>query len=284
MTDQLQRFIFENTDIRGELARLDQSYLDAIATHHYPEPVARLLGEFLTAVALLSATLKFEGMVSLQARSKGQIPLIMAEASSDQTLRAIAREADQASSDDFKTLLADGQLAISIIPSKGKRYQGIVALDGHNLAECLQDYFRQSEQLATRLWLYSDSQRATGMLLQALPSSEQTDSQNSQKDWEHICHLTDTLTEEEILSLEFEKLLYRLYHQEQVRLFEATPLSYQCSCSRQRTLEVLKALGQEEAEKIVHEHGSIEVDCEFCHQHYHFTNKDIQSLFLPRIH
>jgi molecular chaperone Hsp33 len=284
MTDQLQRFIFETTDIRGELARIDQAYLETIATHDYPAPVARLLGEFLTAAALLSATIKFEGSLTLQARSSGQIPLIMAEATSEQQLRAIARDADHADSDDFKTLLADGQLAISITPKKGKRYQGIVSLDGSNLAECLQDYFQQSEQLATKIWLHADKARATGMLLQELPASDNSDPASRERDWEHMCHLAQTLTAEEMLALEFDTLLHRLYHQEQVRLFEPQPLRYQCSCTRQRTLEAIKSLGQEEAENIIKAQGAVSINCEFCHQQYHFDDKDIQALFHRTLH
>lgn len=284
MTDQLQRFIFDSTDIRGELARVDDSYQQAIAAHGYPEPVARLLGEFLTAAALLSATIKFDGILTLQARSKGQVPLIMAEATSDQKLRAIARDADDADSNDFNTLLADGQLAISITPKLGKRYQGIVALEGSSLAQCLEQYFQHSEQLATRLWLCADDSHACGMLLQQLPESGQSNPDQRQHDWEHLYQLAQTLSDEEILTLPFENLLHRLYHQEAVRLFKPAGLTYQCSCSRQRTLEAIKAIGQTEAEQIVSTLGAIDINCEFCHQNYSFNLKDIQNLFNPPVH
>lgn len=279
MIDQLQRFIFDNTDIRGELTHLEQSYQDTLAAHTYPKVVAQLLGEFLAAAALFSATLKFDGTLTLQARSEGEIPLILAEASSDHTLRAIARGADQASSEDFTQLLANGQLSITIIPKQGKRYQGIVPLEGDNLAQCLEMYFQQSEQLATRIWLACDGQQSAGMMLQELPASHRQEPEQRQQSWQHITTLAETLSQEELLSLEFDQLLYRLYHQEQVRIFTPTELSFSCSCSEARTLSTLRTLGQKELEDIIKEQGSIEVNCEFCHQHYRFGQSAVSQLF-----
>lgn len=289
MTDRLQRFIFEDTDIRGELTRLEQSYRETLASHQYPEVVAQLLGEFLAAAALLSATLKFEGTLTLQARSEGEIPLIMAEANSERHLRAIAREADNASSPEFAKLLADGQLSITISPRKGKRYQGIVPLDGDNLAQCLESYFRQSEQLSTRIWLCSNGQQAAGLLLQELPASADRQSkalsaERREEQWQHVTKLADTLKPQELYDLHFDELLHRLYHQETVRLFEPTGLHFKCSCSQQRTLNALRTLGRKELETILAEQGAIEINCEFCHQHYSFNAEDIEQLFQPTVH
>ena len=284
MTDQLQRFIFDNTDIRGEITRLDNSYQETISHHNYPEVVTHLLGEFLAAATLLSATLKFDGTLTLQARSEGEIPLIMAEASSDHKLRAIAREADTASSHDFTQLLANGQLIITIDPKQGQRYQGIVALEGNNLSECLEAYFLQSEQLSTRVWLASNGQQAVGMMLQELPASEAITAEQRQQHWQHITKLAETLTAEELLSLPFDELLYRLYHQEQVRLFEPDIMAFQCSCSETRTLNALRTLGKEELDRILAETGTIDINCEFCHQHYRFDRAAISDLFDTTLH
>ncbi|MCP3907576.1 MAG: Hsp33 family molecular chaperone HslO [Oceanicoccus sp.] len=284
MTDQLQRFIFDNTDIRGEITRLDKSYQDTLANHNYPEVVAHLLGEFMAAATLLSATLKFEGTLTLQVRSEGEIPLIMAEASSDHKLRAIAREADAASSKEFTQLLANGQLIITVDPKKGQRYQGIVVLEGNNLSECLEAYFLQSEQLSTRVWLASNNQQAVGMMLQELPPSDAIEPAQRQQQWQHVTKLAETLTAEELLSLPFDELLYRLYHQEQVRLFEADTLAFQCSCSETRTLNALRTLGREELDSIIEETGAIDINCEFCHQHYRFDSAAVASLFEQTLH
>lgn len=284
MSDTLQRFIFDHTDIRGELVRLEQSYRDALTKHNYTPPVAKLLGDFLSAAALLSATLKFEGTLTLQARSQGEIPLIMAETTHDHTLRAIARDAENATSTDFHTLLKGGQLAITIDPTKGQRYQGIVPLEGSNLAECLEHYFQQSEQLSTRVWLASNEDCTTGMMLQELPASQSIDSEQRQEQWQHITHLANTLTTQEMLDLDFNTLLHRLYHQEQVRLFDPHTLSFQCSCSQQRTAKAIKALGRSEAEAVIAEQGNISIVCEFCHHQYHFNAATVAAIFEPPMH
>lgn len=282
MNDLIQRFIFDQTDIRGELVRLDQTYSDTLAAHQYQPAVARLLGEFLAAAALLSATLKFAGTLTLQARSEGQLPLIMAESSSDHKLRAIASGADHANSEDFHTLLTNGQLAITIQPHKGQRYQGIVALEGDSLAECLQAYFRQSEQLSTRIWLHSSNEKCAGLMLQELPDSHIDDQRDIS--WEHVTQLADTLSNEELLTLDFEQLLYRLYHQEPLRLFDPAAVAFQCSCSEQRTLSAIRALGKQELMDILAEQGAIDINCEFCHQHYHFDQVAIEKLLHDTLH
>lgn len=284
MTDLLQRFIFEDADVRGEITRLQQSYQDTLKAHSYPTPVSQLLGEFLAAATLLSATLKFEGTLTLQARSEGQIPLIMAEVSSDHTLRAIARSAEDANSNSFSDLLTKGLLSITIEPKQGQRYQGIVPLDGANLAQCLEKYFAQSEQLATRIWLYSDEKQAVGMLLQELPASQNRDRDQRQQDWEHLTKLAETLTPTELRTLEFSELLYRLYHQQTVRLFDPDTIAFACSCSEARTLSALRTLGQQELQQAIAELGAIDINCEFCHQHYRFLAPDIEQLFKPTLH
>ena len=168
--DRSLRFLFEQADIRGETVHLDDAYRDILAIHQYAPGVSRLLGEFLAASVLLSTTLKFEGKLILQARSEGEIPLLMVESNSALEIRAIARGAEQATSERFDRLLANGQLAITIDPEQGQRYQGIVPLVEDSLANSLDAYFRHSEQLGTRLWLAADGQRAAGLLLQQLPA------------------------------------------------------------------------------------------------------------------
>jgi len=279
MSDALLRFIFDSTDIRGEWVQLEQSYRDALAYHHYPPAVRRLTGEFLAAVSLLGATLKFEGSVILQARSDGEIPLIMAEATSKQELRAIVHGAEHATSDDFQSLLGAGTLSITIDPVGGQRYQGIVPLDGDNLASCLESYFLQSEQLPTRIWLAADTTRAGGLFLQELPS--RGDAEQRAQQWQHLNALASTVKDDELLELPGETLLHRLFHQEQMRLIQRDNLQFRCSCSRDRTENMLINLGREELELILVEQGAIKVNCEFCNQLYEFAPADIDALFAP---
>ena len=285
MTDQSQRFIFDDSDIRGELVRLEESFQQVLSHHDYPAPVVNLLGEFMAAAALLSSTIKFEGTLILQARSEdGEIPLIMAEASSQQTVRAIARNAEKASSDDFQQLLKNGQLAITIDPNKGKSYQGIVSLEGDSFARCLEQYFEQSEQLSTRIWLACDGNRATGMLLQELPANEQN---HSDRDAELA---TQPLTWPAL----YQGKNYLIWHSTNcftasitrtpLRLFDANSWRFECSCSRDKTINALLTLGQEELEQALLEEGQIMITCEFCHHHYRFNDDDIKAIFDQPIH
>jgi molecular chaperone Hsp33 len=277
MADELIRFIFDTTDIRGEWVQLERSYADALANHHYPPGVRRLIGEFLAAASLLGTTLKYEGMLILQARSNGQVPLVMAEATSKGEVRAIVRGAEAALGEDFRTLIGDGQLAITIDPVKGQRYQGVVALEGNSLAACLEEYFRQSEQLPTRFWLAVDDRRAAGLFLQELPS--QADAQHRAEQWRHLIALAETLSGRELLELPAADLLHRLFHQEQLRPLRRDPVVFRCSCSQARTEAMLRSLGSEEIESIIAEQGGIEINCEFCLQRYHFTPEQARQLF-----
>lgn len=282
MHDFTQRFLFDDTDVRGELADLRGSYAEVLAKHPYPEPVAQLLGEMLAAASLLIGTLKFEGLLVLQARSTGAVPLLMVECSSGRELRGIARYHGERieSGAGLRELMPEGVLAMTVDPAQGQRYQGIVALDGATLAECLSGYFASSEQLPTRFWLNADGRRARGLLLQQLPADRLKDPEERAASWEHLVTLADTLTAEELLGLDNETLLHRLYHQETVRLFEPCPLHFRCSCSRERSANALSSLGQADAERLLEEQGgSVVVDCQFCNQRYTFDSADIAQLF-----
>ncbi len=281
-SDTTQRFLFDDTNIRGELVQLQDSYLQILQNHNYPDAVAELLGEFLVASVLLSSTIKFEGRLILQARSKGEIPLIMSECTDKQVVRGIAHMADEALSDKFSILLRDGTLAITIEPLNGEPYQGIVPLNGKNLAECLEFYFAQSEQLATEFYLAANSQNSTGLMIQQLPadSANRIDVEDSrEQQWLHISQLAKTITYEELLSLDREMILYRLYHQVDVRLFNAFPVTYKCSCSRNRTGGALLSIGRQEVEDILASEGEVNMTCEFCNQNYHFDDVAIAELF-----
>ena len=268
--DTSQRFIFENTDIRGQLVTLQKSYQDIVQQHYYPEMVANLLGEFLAASVLLSSTIKFEGRLVLQARSTGDIPLLMVECSHDNIIRGLVRFSEKALADDFHKQFMQGTLVITIEPLKGENYQGLVAMDAKNLAGCLEAYFMQSEQLATRLILHADGKTASGLLLQQLPEQLQKDTEEREQQWQHVLQLAQTLTKEEQLSLRHNDLLYRLYHQDHVRLFDETPVQHRCSCSRERTGQALLTVGLKELQSILQEDNEVTMNCEFCNHTYRF--------------
>lgn len=274
--DQIQRILFEQIDVRGVVAGLDASYQEVLARHDYPPVLQRLLGEMLAAVSLLSITLKFEGRLLLQAQGEGNVSLLMAECNHHQHLRAIARyEGEVDESLAFNELLEKGRIALTIEPEQGQRYQGVVPLEEDTLAGCLQAYFEQSEQLGTSIQLTADGNRAAGLMLQVLPAEETGD-----EDWSRVSMLASTLSDDELLNLDNEALLFRLFHEETCRLYEPQPLVFQCDCSRERSAEALKFMTEDELLAILEEqNGLIDVGCQFCNQQYHFDETDIRALF-----
>ncbi|CAM3475278.1 Hsp33 family molecular chaperone HslO [Parendozoicomonas haliclonae] len=281
-TDVAQRFIFDNTDIRGERVQLNASLQEALAPHAYPQMIKELLGELAAAAVLLSTTLKFEGRMTLQARSSGPVSLLMVECTDQRTFRGIARWDDEQltpTTTGLHALLPDGHLVITIDPVKGARYQGLVALEGENLAESLSSYFAQSEQLPTRLWLSCDGNQAGGFLLQALPASKDADAKTTAERWQHVTFLADTLKQDELQSLPTVDLLHRLYHEEEdVRLFDAQEVKYVCNCSRERTGNALATVAPADLREMLEEQGQIDMDCQFCNTRYTFTEQDVASL------
>jgi len=274
--DNLQRFIFENAPIRGEIVHLDATWQAVLERRQYPPRVREVLGELMAAAALLTSTLKFDGRLIMQIQGKGPVSLLVVECTSDRTMRAIAQWQGEIPDAPLAALVGDGRLAVTIDPLKGKeRYQAIVALEGLTVAEAFENYFARSEQLATRLWLASDSQQAAGMLLQRLPEADPADDDA----WVRAVHLGSTITREELLALPVREIVHRLYHEEDIRLFSRTPVSFRCSCSRERVEAVLRMLGRDEIHSILDEQGSVSVDCEFCGSRYEFDRIDAEQLF-----
>lgn len=279
--DGKRRFIFEALDLRGEIIQLSSVLEEINQIHAYPRPVACLLAEFVSAAVLLTSTMKFKGTLTLQARSDAQVKLIMAECDSALNVRAIAHGAEQAVAESFNGLLGEGQLAITVTPERGERYQGIVPLAAESLAASLDAYFAQSEQLQSRFFLASDGDQAAGLLLQQLPQQLEKDEQDREESWSRIHLLAGTLSSQELLELDETKILHRLYHEEQIRLFETQEVRFRCSCSQDRTLAALATLGEEEIRSILHEQGAVTMDCEFCNQQYRFHESDLRGLLEP---
>ena len=275
MSDHLQKFLFDHHAVRGEHTQLVKSYQDILRGHHYPQPIQKLIGEFVAAATLLSSTLKFDGVLTVQAQGEGPLRVIMAECRHNQEVRAIARfdNIDDKSEADLIALLGQGHLAITIDPDQGQRYQGIVPLDGNNLGQCLEHYFEQSEQLDTRIWLAANNQpnqeMAAGFMLQAIPENSGPTEQS--ESWQHLTALSDTLSNEEILTLDSETLLYRLFHEEDVRVLEAKTVNFSCSCSEQRMIQAVQSLDKQELRQLFSEQKTLTVNCEFCNTHYELT-------------
>lgn len=279
MTDFIQRFHFSESPVRGELVQLSATVAEVMARHDYPERVQALLGEAVAAAVLLASTLKFEGSLILQARGDGPLETLMVECSDQLEVRGIAQVgegwSEQTATLSLAELFGHGQLAITIDPVKGQRYQGVVPLDAPTLAGCLEHYFEQSEQLPTRLWLTADEDGAAGMLLQVLPGHDDAEDADI---WPRLQQLTDTVKPDEMLSLPATELLYRLYHEELVELHEANEVCFRCTCSRERTEQVLLSLGEAELRDILAEQGEIDISCQFCNQEYIFDGIDVEQM------
>ncbi len=273
--DSLRRFLFENAAIRGELVHLEASWRTVLEKHDYPLVLRDIMGELIAATVLLAATLKLQGSLILQIQGKGAIKLLVVECSGDLQLRATAKWEGELHGG-LSELVGDGRFVITLDPKSGqKAYQGIVALEGSSVAEILQNYMSRSEQLETRLWLAADGQRATGMLLQKLPEQKEADADA----WGRATQLADTLKRDELLNLPAHTLIRRLYHEEDMRLFDAQAVSFHCTCSREKVASMLKMLGREEVDSIIAERGDVEIHCEFCNHRYEFDKVDATQLF-----
>lgn len=274
-TDSLHRFLFEHLPIRGEIVRLDSVWQSVIERHDYPPVLKNLMGELCAAAVLLAATLKLQGSMVLQIHGKGAVKLLVVECTGDLELRATAKWEGDLAQGKLQDLVGDGRFVITLDPKDGSQaYQGIVALEGDTIAEILENYMTRSEQLETRLWLASDDKQAAGVLLQKLPEKGEVLDEDA---WDRATQLADTIKAEELLTLPAEEILHRLYHEEDIRLFDAQAIVFRCACSRNNVARMLQMLGREEVDAILDEQTQIEVHCEFCNQRYVFDRVDADA-------
>jgi molecular chaperone Hsp33 len=274
--DSLYRFLFEHTRVRGELVQLETPWQSMLEHVDYPPPVRDLLGQAMAAATLMAATVKFDGSLILQLQGSGPVNMVLIQVTARRTVRGLARWHGEVEAGDLRSLCGEGYVFITIDPGKGReRYQGVVSLTESTLAGSLENYFNQSEQLPTRLWLAAGEKQVAGLLLQRLPAGEERDRDS----WSRLQKLADTITPGEQLYLPPEEQLRRLFHDEELRLFEPERISFFCDCSRERIETALKGLGEKEVREMIEEKGVIEVDCEFCNRHYRFDAVDVEGLF-----
>jgi len=282
--DDSYRFLFENADIRGETVILDNVLKDLLATHEYGPGVQKLLGEFAAATVVISNNLKFDGKVVLQGRGDGPISLIMVECSSDGHIRGIARGALDAPEGSLRTHLAEGVLTLTIEPEIGQRYQGIIAIQRDELADVLSDYFEQSEQLATKFWLSTRAGASAGLMLQQLPKQLVTSEEARLDQWQTLCALADTMTPDELIDTETDRLLFRLFNEWDVKRFEPKRIRFSCNCSRDRSLNAIRLLPDHEITELFEEQQTVTMNCEMCGKSYHFSRNDVDQSEEPTIH
>jgi molecular chaperone Hsp33 len=278
--DCLHRFVFEGLPIRGHLVHLDAAWRALIEHRRYPEAIRNTLGEAVAASLLLAATIKFDGVLSLQVQGEGPVHLLLAQCTSGLGVRGLARYREPGTeAGPVSAMFGAGNLTVTLEnDDRTQRYQGIVPVSGERLAESLQVYFETSEQLPTRLWLHADERGASGMLLQRLPGEEGADVADA---WRRVQMLGETLTPAELSQLADTEILRRLFNEDDLRLFDPAPVYFRCRCSRERVAGMLRSLGEDETRSVLLERGNVEVSCDFCNKTYVFDAVDVEQLFAP---
>ncbi|NHB56722.1 Hsp33 family molecular chaperone HslO [Acinetobacter shaoyimingii] len=286
MSDLRQRFYIENSPVRGEVVHLEEALQTILAQKTYAPAIQVLLGEMLSATALLASTLKIQGRISLQIQAQGTLKWAMAECNHLGEVRALADYEEDpkfnAATDSSTVLstLVSPVLFINIEPDFGERYQGIVPLDQPNLAHCLMQYYDLSAQIPTRIVLASSEKRAGGLLIQLLPRNNEEEQQLVDEDiWPRLKMLTETLKADELTDLDAQEILYRLYNEEEVRLPDAEQLKFGCTCSKERCANALIQIGEDAVRETLEVQNPITMDCQFCNTRYTFTAVEALGLF-----
>jgi len=272
------RFILENTNVRGEIVHLDDCWQTVLDRYDYPPIIRKLLGEAMTATVLLISTLKYEGSLTLQIQSKGPLSLLVVQMKSDSTLRGTAEWDETINSSALTSLCEEGLLTITVEPKDGKeRYQSIININHSTLSATIESYFKQSEQIDTRLWLTADDNRTAGILIQKLPDDSLQHKDNDA--WNRIEQLASTITDTELLTLTSKKVLHRLFNQENIRLFKPKTIRFHCDCSKKCITNMLRGISHQELQSIIKKDGQVNINCSFCRKHYAFDIIDIDAIF-----
>lgn len=276
--NRLTRFVFDDKPVRGLHIGLGSVWQHMLAHKNHPPAIRSALGELTAAAVLLAANLKFDGSLTLQVQGSGVLKMLVAEATAAGTCRATARWDEQAAVDEHSTLAEllgeGGMFVLTLHNGNGEPWQGVVPLEGGSVAEMLMAYMARSEQLDTHISLAADTDAACGLLLQRLPEKDiEADA------WQETVALADTVQAAELTDVDAHTLLYRLFHQNPPRVFEPRSIEFACTCSRGKVSDMLLLLGGEEVGSAVAEQGSIEINCDFCHQRYVFDEMEINALF-----
>jgi molecular chaperone Hsp33 len=294
--DILQKFIFDNAAVRGELVEISNAWREIQSRHAYPRAVRALLGEMVAAAALLSANLKFNGSIVMQIHGDGLVKLLVVECDANLRMRATAKLRDGAEVPDDASVAqllnehGRGRFVITLDPLDkvpGQQpYQGVVPLVGEDIATIIENYMLRSEQMDTKLWLAADENVARGLLLQKLPRNSAVEGQVKQaseeedvETWTRAVMLGQTLKQEELLTADVETLLKRLFWEETIRVFDPLHPEFHCTCSREKVANMLKMLGRQEVESALHDLGELGINCDFCGKHYGFDAVDCAQLF-----
>jgi len=275
-------FLLPRFSLRGRLVRLQNLNEEILSQHDYPDPTAKVFAEFLAAAATLASLLKYKGVFTLQTKTAGPLHLVVIDVTHEGNIRGYAQLKPHAiiTDDTFQELVGKGYLAFTVDQGlKVDRYQGIVSLDHETLPHALEHYFQQSEQLGTKIFIASEKTvegawKSSALLLQQMPSKKV-----DEETWNYIESIFATLASKELLdfSIDYEKLLYRLFHEGDVTVFDPVPFKAKCRCSRERIKAFLSTLSSEEIETLL-EKGHLKMTCEFCNHLYEFDRSDLMTV------
>lgn len=275
--DTLQRFIFENANIRGEIVHIQKTYQTIMSQRDYPPMIRHLLGEAIVSCLLLASSIKFEGSLNLQFQGDERLTLLLVQCDHHLNIRAFAKCSEHLEIEDYANAFLHGQMVLTINQyNQSQIYESRVPIKSTSMSENLMEYFAQSEQVPTKVWLAVNNDMAAGMLLQLMPGQ---DTLQREQFWEYAVQLGSTVSEEELLQLDNSTLLYRLYNEEDIRIFDHRSTRFQCRCNLDKMKQVIKILGEEESNQLIKEKGHIEINCDFCNQKYSFDAIDVAMLF-----
>ena len=276
-TDYVQRFLFENLDIRGRLVCLTGAWQRMLQGRGYPDDIVTLLGHTTALNVLLGANQKGAGRVTLQVQGTGPVKLLVADCTAELRIRGMAHyDSDDVPQDSQRSLLGDGRLSVTLEDLKsGKFYQSLVPLEGETMEEIFAHYLSQSEQLPAYLRLYADGAAAAGLLLEKLPGADSRDPDG----WNRVTHFANTLTLAETRDVQPYELLTRIFPEELMRVFRLYAVEYHCPYDEDKVKEMLRGLGREEVESILAEQGEVIIRNEMCNHEYRFDAEAIARLF-----
>jgi molecular chaperone Hsp33 len=282
--DLVRRFILERHPIRGHAVRLSTAWRSLREHQDYPPAVQHLLGGAVGAALLLAATLKFDGTLTLQLQGRGLVNLLVAQCTHDFRVRAMARHDPIGGEEGFRSLAGEGQIVVTVeATDRASSYQGVVPISGNSLAESLEAYFHQSEQLPTRVLLAASPGVVAGMLVQRIPgvggTQAQIDDTALDAAWQKADDAMSGLTRATLLEDDVEQRLINMFGIDEVRVFSGNEVKFECRCSRERVANVLRSLGVDEVRSVIAEQGACTVTCEFCQKPYKFDAIDVEHLF-----
>ncbi|MBA2649793.1 MAG: Hsp33 family molecular chaperone HslO [Legionella sp.] len=275
--DSLQRFIFEHAHIRGEIVHINNTFKTIMSQRNYPPRVKIMLAEAMVSCLLLTSSIKFEGSLSLQFQGDKRLSLILVQCDHDLNIRALAQFEESLTDEDYDKAFLTGKMMLTINQdAQAQTYQSMVSIESSEMSENLMNYFAQSEQITTGVWLAVNDDCAAGLLLQLMPSDASIEREQF---WEYAVQLGQTVTEEELLTLDNQTLLYRLYNETELRLFDSRPTQFKCRCTPDKMKQVVRVLGEQDALELLKSRKELEVTCDFCNQSYGFDPIDVALIF-----